>query len=61
MVAATLELKLDADAQGRWVLKDRALSTGEELNKTKSQLRLEREIAKRAGKPESVAVTMRAN
>jgi len=36
-------------------------ATGEELNKTKSQQRLERELANQAGKPESVAITMRAN
>ncbi len=36
-------------------------ATGEELNKTKRERILEREIAKRADKPESVAVTMRAN
>ena len=36
-------------------------ATGHELNMSNRQRGLEREIAKRAGKSESVAVTMRAN
>jgi hypothetical protein len=36
-------------------------ASGEELNKSKSQRALDRKIAMRASKPESVAVTFRAN
>ena len=36
-------------------------ASGQELNRTSRQRRLDREIATRASKPESVAITMRAN